>query len=282
MAEEVKSQDQETAFSGQDLAAELTGGVEAPDQATETPDQKAERDSHSRFYSMNGGRVEMSDPKFLAAYPPEEFKHMADTYQETGSMLCAYDKNGRMTFWGNTQENKDALASWGYTLSDQESLPAYMANGNTQDMEPMTADALRLMKGLTDIREGARNAGVKLGQKVEGQWMQYETGDEIEAQGQILTPPTGPSDEMRDGRLSVLAEEAGHYAANNGTLAFVDERGMRRFAPYTAAREAALQAAGYTPGGVGVPMSNGERFTGRSSRKQADWGMMQLRAKESQ
>ena len=55
-------------------------------------------------------------------------------------------------------------------------------------------------------------------------------------------------------------EETGFYGSNNGTLAFVNEQGLKFVGPWTEEREKELRDAGYGDRGMGVyiPLSNGE------------------------
>ncbi|HIH10721.1 TPA: hypothetical protein HA241_00860 [Candidatus Woesearchaeota archaeon] len=62
--------------------------------------------------------------------------------------------------------------------------------------------------------------------------------------------------------------QVGTYDSNNGTLAFVDEKGMMHAGHSTDANFQALEQAGYRRGGIWVPFSNGEVPTDPELRKQ--------------
>ena len=62
--------------------------------------------------------------------------------------------------------------------------------------------------------------------------------------------------------------EVGHFDVNNGIVAFVDGRGIKRVAPSTKERLNALREAGYSHAQVGVPLSNGERLMDENAARQ--------------
>jgi len=68
------------------------------------------------------------------------------------------------------------------------------------------------------------------------------------------------------------------YDSNNGVIAFVDGEGRMRVAPATSDRYSALEEAGYSRGGIGVPFSNGDMPTDPTLRRQ--WEEMRETARE--
>lgn len=269
MDNEPTSQAEQSEFSGREVAEQLS----KPE--TETDAEKAARSSRDRFY-QDGGRVSL---RFSGDKP--DLGDRQGEYIVANGNLVYVDRDGQISAFVDTEENRQGMAEWGAKPSeDTKDIPMWFFNGNGEGLDPSTFEALSYMHGITAVREAAREIGVKLGQPVEGEWMDFG------ATGELVQLPNGEKvrqgalrEEFQEDGLARAAKEAGHYSDNNGVVGFRDEFGKVHFAPSTQDRFDALRAAGYTDGPVSVPMSNQEQFVDFNHARK--WDDMRRQASEA-
>lgn len=97
-----------------------------------------------------------------------------------------------------------------------------------------------------------------------GEWIATDGVEYIQWGDEKRQFPSNTDEQAFPTRLN----QVGTYDSNNGTLAFVDEKGVMHAGHSTDANFQALEQAGYRRGGIWVPFSNGEVPADPELRKQ--------------
>lgn len=202
---------------------------------------------------------------------PEGRLESVGTYYSNNSVIAFVDGEGHLRVGPATKERHEALEEAGY-VSGFLGVP--LSNGELP-IDPTLRGKWELMvdegrvkrrqekisEDLEAYQKAAQEKGIK---EVGGDWL---TMDGVQSDTLVVKEDqdvfSGNSETTAmntDGynRPSERVDSVGTYDENNGVIAFVDGEGHLRVGPATDERHKALQEAGYVPGSLGVPLSNGD------------------------
>ncbi len=199
----------------------------------------------------------------VEAWQPNISEEDKCTYYSNNGIVAVIDEQGQFKVAPKTSDRIKEIRNKGYTpgsiwvpLSNKEvpvdpqirqTWEQMQEEARQQNLEARTREYLNRYLLV------AQERGIE--KEIKGEWL---TMDGLEIESYIIgREKIEPNTDGYNTPLKRL-EGVGTYTSNNGVVAIIDGEGRLRVSPRSREISEAIKEAGYTPGNIWVPLSNGE------------------------